>query len=706
MYEDNHISNVAGQITVLRKGRYMQIQFSIKNPAKQLRRILAVLVTLALVITSLTAGSVSAYYTVGASGQSLEVISGFAVNKNYPAPYGSLCRSGQLLRTFAGVTIHETSNWSYGANARMHALYLQGQGQSSEVSWHYSVDSTSAYQSIPETEKAWHAGDTGNGVGNASTIAIEICDNSDGNFDQALANAEWLAADILFRHNVQLVSGALFQHHDFSAYGKNCPITIRDTGRWNEFCTKVQGYLNQMVASSTSKSWAGVACESYVQNIGWQGTVRNGAVSGTVGQSIRLEALTLKLENADGGIEYRAQVQEFGWQNWVSNGAISGTTGQARRLEAIEIRLTGAAADQYDIYYRVSVQTYGWLDWAKNGQSAGTIGYAYRVEAFEAVLVPKGGTAPGATTRHVVDYSDPAVSYESSVQNIGWQGAVNNGASSGTVGQAQRLEAIKIQLANIDGGIEYRTHVQNTGWMDWMSNGTVSGTTGQSKRLEAIQIRLTGAAEANYDIYYRVYVENTGWMDWAENGQSAGTAGYSYRLEAIQIVLVAKGGAAPGATSNHYLEKSATGVGYLCSVQDIGWQSAVSNGELSGTTGKSKRLEAVKILLANINGCVEYSTHVQDIGWTDWVSNGAASGTIGQSKRLEAIQIRLTGAAADQYDIYYRVHAQNVGWLDWAQNGQSSGTAGFSYRLEAIQILLVNKGDAAPGATAQPFLQR
>jgi uncharacterized protein YjdB len=89
----------------------------------------------------------------------------------------------------------------------------------------------------------------------------------------------------------------------------------------------------------------------------------------------------------------------------------------------------------------------------------------------------------------------------------------------------------------------------------------------------------------------------------------------------------------------------------------------------------------------------------------NWVSNGAMSGTSGESKRLEAIEIRLTGNAANTYDVYYRVHAQNFGWLDWASNGAAAGTAGFSYRLEAIQIVLVPKGGTAPGATARAFVQ-
>ena len=100
-----------------------------------------------------------------------------------------------------------------------------------------------------------------------------------------------------------------------------------------------------------------------------------------------------------------------------------------------------------------------------------------------------------------------------------------------------------------------------------------------------------------------------------------------------------------------------------------------------------------------------YCLLLPDIGWQGWQSNGAISGTSGQSKRLEAIQIKLTGELVNKYDIYYRVHAQEFGWLDWAKNGESAGTAGYSYRLEAIEIKLVDKGGKAPGLTEKPFKQ-
>jgi len=110
--------------------------------------------------------------------------------------------------------------------------------------------------------------------------------------------------------------------------------------------------------------------------------------------------------------------------------------------------------------------------------------------------------------------------------------------------------------------------------------------------------------------------------------------------------------------------------------------------------------------LGGIDGGIEYKTHVQNIGWMDWVSNGQLSGTEGRALRLEGIQIRLTGQAANDYDVYYRVHAQNFGWMGWAKNGESAGTAGFGYRLEAIQIVLVSKGAGAPGSTSGAFVQK
>ena len=301
----------------------------------------------------------------------------------------------------------------------------------------------------------------------------------------------------------------------------------------------------------------------------------------------------------------------------------------------------------------------------------------------------------------------PDVQYRTHVQTYGWQEWVENGEMSGTSGESKRLEAIEIKLDNssYSGSIEYSTHVQTYGWQDPVVDGALSGTSGESKRLEAIKINLTGDIANYYDVYYRVHAQTYGWLDWAKNGEVAGTAGLSKRLEGIEIVLVVKGEAAPGDTDRPYVTKE---IGYSTHVQTYGWQATKYNGEVSGTSGESKRLEAIKINLVDplYDGSIEYTTHVQTYGWQDYVSDGELSGTSGESKRLEAIRIRLKGDMADKYDVYYRVHAQNIGWMGWAKNGQAAGTAGYSYRLEAIQIILVKKGADAPGSTSNHFVQK
>ncbi len=296
-----------------------------------------------------------------------------------------------------------------------------------------------------------------------------------------------------------------------------------------------------------------ISYRTHVQTYGWQDWAKDGAMSGTEGQAKRLEGIEIKAGNGQ-GVRYRTHVQTYGWQDWVSDGAMSGTEGQAKRLEAIQIELTGEMAQKYDVYYRVHAQSYGWLGWAVNGGQAGTAGYGKRLEGIEIKLVAKGGAAPGSTEGA---YVHPLIQYQTHVQTYGWQGWKNDGAMSGTEGQAKRLEGIKIQFLDppYSGDVRYKTHVQTYGWQDWVSNGAMSGTSGQAKRLEGIQIELTGDMAAQYDIYYRVHAQTFGWMGWAKNGEQAGTAGYAKRLEGIEIKLVAKGGAAPGSTDNHFREK-------------------------------------------------------------------------------------------------------------------------------------------------------
>ncbi len=150
---------------------------------------------------------------------------------------------------------------------------------------------------------------------------------------------------------------------------------------------------------------------------------------------------------------------------------------------------------------------------------------------------------------------------------------------------------------------------------------------------------------------------------------------------------------------------------YSTHVQSIGWQDYVNNGEVAGTTGQKKRVEALNIELTNttaLNGSIEYSAHVQSIGWQNYVNNGEVAGTTGRALRVEAIRIRLTGELADHYDVYYRAHVSKVGWLSWTSNDGIAGSSGLSKQVEALQIILVKKDaneSECPNTVGQSYLK-
>ena len=317
---------------------------------------------------------------------------------------------------------------------------------------------------------------------------------------------------------------------------------------------------------------------THVQTYGWQGDENNankwfanGKMAGTSGKAKRLEGIKIRVYGNDNlGIQYTTHCQSYGWLPWSANGEMNGTEGEAKRLEAIKIQLTGADKEKYDVYYRVHAQSYGWLAWATNGAPAGTAGYAKRLEGVQIVVVKKGSPAPGVNFEGV----NAASGVYQSVSYL-----AKNGSSPVVGGQV----------------------TSNT-------NPSVAG-------------------EANVNIAYRTHVQSFGWQGWKYNGM------------------------------------------------------------MSGTSGKAKRLEGINIKLTNkpYSGNIVYTTHVQSIGWqgnennvNTWFRDGQMAGTSGRAKRLEAIRIALTGEMAEHYDVYYRVHAQTYGWLAWAKNGEPQDSASVS----------------------------
>lgn len=133
------------------------------------------------------------------------------------------------------------------------------------------------------------------------------------------------------------------------------------------------------------------------------------------------------------------------------------------------------------------------------------------------------------------------------------------------------------------------------------------------------------------------------------------------------------------------------GIKYQVCIKGDGWENVWhSNGQMAGTTGKSKRIEQIIIKTSGLPfACkLTYRTHVRDDGWGSWVYENGISGSLDQ-KRIEAIQAKLNNCP--DWSVFYNVHMKDIGWYKEGQirrDGEIAGTTGQSRRIEAIKIWL------------------
>ncbi|PRS09644.1 N-acetylmuramoyl-L-alanine amidase [Bacillus atrophaeus] len=150
------------------------------------------------------------------------------------------------------ITVHNTANTVKGANAVMHARYEKN--PTTPTSWHFTVDEKEIYQHLPLNENGWHAGD-GNRNGNRKSIGIEICENSDGDFEKAVANAQWLIKKLMKEQGISLANVVPHKHWS----GKQCPRKLLD--RWDSFKAGISGAPSNTVTSPGVKTK-----KSYIKN--------------------------------------------------------------------------------------------------------------------------------------------------------------------------------------------------------------------------------------------------------------------------------------------------------------------------------------------------------------------------------------------------------------------------------------------------------
>ena len=128
---------------------------------------------------------------------------------------------------------------------------------------------------------------------------------------------------------------------------------------------------------------------------------------------------------------------------------------------------------------------------------------------------------------------------------------------------------------------------------------------------------------------------------------------------------------------------------YVSHCQNVGWQSWVSDGATSGTTGKGLRMETIAIDSKLVG--LSYQAHVANKGWMSLKTNGQAAGTVGEALAIQAIKISLTGDNAPYYTLKYRAHVASKGWMSWVNAGEIAGTTGQNLDMQAIEITLTPK---------------
>lgn len=121
------------------------------------------------------------------------------------------------------IVIHDTGNTGSGANALSHFNYFNGGDRGASAD--FFVDDTRVVQvNDYNTYYTWHCGDGQGkyGVTNGNSVGVEICINSDGNYDKAFQNAVELTKQLMSELNIPIER--VVRHYDASR--KNCPASM------------------------------------------------------------------------------------------------------------------------------------------------------------------------------------------------------------------------------------------------------------------------------------------------------------------------------------------------------------------------------------------------------------------------------------------------------------------------------------------------
>ena len=130
------------------------------------------------------------------------------------------------------------------------------------------------------------------------------------------------------------------------------------------------------------------------------------------------------------------------------------------------------------------------------------------------------------------------------------------------------------------------------------------------------------------------------------------------------------------------------GLWYQAHVQDLGWCDAVHDGQVAGTVGFGKRLEAIKFTRIPSGWKLRAKAHIANVGWKTFdVQEGTVIGTTGKGNAIEMLSFEVV-SKPDNRRLKFCVHQQDNGWKGWTLDGFATGTDGMGLRLEAVKIAI------------------
>lgn len=154
------------------------------------------------------------------------------------------------------ITIHSTDSTARSADAWHHARAMKSglrgrHNRTGFLTWHFTVDDHSIYQSLPTTETGEHA--DYEGQGNRSSIGIEMCVNRGNSIPKTIERTAQLTAGLMRQYHIPLSHVVPHMHWRMIRYSdgrdlgyKQCPRILLDHGRlgtkWNAFLARVTFY--------------------------------------------------------------------------------------------------------------------------------------------------------------------------------------------------------------------------------------------------------------------------------------------------------------------------------------------------------------------------------------------------------------------------------------------------------------------------------